>query len=318
MSQTPGHRGDRPQAPSSKKAPTASTTQDLSPRRLLQAYGIRPRKGLGQHFLASSEPLQAIVEAADLGPDDVVLEVGPGLGVLTHALSHGAGQVIAVEIDPTMRKVLADQLGHRENLRVVDADILRADPSELLGLPPEAEGRIKGYKVVANLPYQITSAALRHLLDAKVRPEKLVVMVQKEVADRILADDGKQSILAVALRYYAQPSRVVEVPRDCFHPPPRVDSSVVMLDLMERPAVDVEAQRFFKVVRAGFSLKRKQLKNSLANGMQIEAAQAVAVLEAADIDPRRRAETLSLDEWAAICHQLEATAIQNQDGAAGS
>jgi 16S rRNA (adenine1518-N6/adenine1519-N6)-dimethyltransferase len=289
-------------------------SQDLSPRRLLQAYGIRPRKGLGQHFLASSHPLEAIVAAAELGPEDTVLEVGPGLGVLTHALSHEAGRVVAVEIDATMRRVLADQLGHRENVEVVDADILRSDPAELLGLPPEAEGRIEGYKVVANLPYQITSAALRHLLDARVRPESMVVMVQKEVADRILAQDGKFSILAVALRYYALPSRVVEVPRECFHPPPRVDSSVVKLELMKQPAVDVDAQAFFGMVRAGFSLKRKQLKNSLANGLQIESKLATDLLESAGIDPKRRAETLLLEEWAALCHQRDAIAARDDDG----
>jgi 16S rRNA (adenine1518-N6/adenine1519-N6)-dimethyltransferase len=275
--------------------------RDLDPRTLLAYYGIRPRKGLGQHFLAASEPVARIIEAAELGPEDTVLEVGPGLGVLSHDLSRHAGKVIAVELDPLMRQVLADQLGHRENLHVVDADILSVDPAELLGYGPEVQGRQLQYKVVANLPYQITSAVLRHVFEARVQPELAVVMVQREVADRILAEPGRMSILAVAMQLYARPSRVTEVPAALFHPPPKVDSTVLRMDVYERPPVDIDNREdFFRVVRAGFSQKRKQLKNSLAAGLDLESAPVLAALEAAGVEARRRAETLSLEEWAGL------------------
>ncbi|MFI0608918.1 MAG: 16S rRNA (adenine(1518)-N(6)/adenine(1519)-N(6))-dimethyltransferase RsmA [Anaerolineae bacterium] len=278
---------------------------DASPRRLLQYYGLKPDKKLGQHFLADAGPVRAAVEAAELGPEDVVLEVGPGLGILTHALSDRAGRVIAVELDARMRKVLADQLGHRANLRVVDADILGVDPADLMGAPAEARGRLAGYKVVANLPYQITSAVLRHLLEARVRPERLVVMVQKEVAERILATPGAMSILAVAVQLYARPSLVQLVPPEAFLPPPNVDSALLRLDVYADLAVPVrDVERFFQVVRAGFGQKRKQLRNSLSAGLSLSTGEATELLLGCGIDPQRRAETLSLEEWAGLAGSL--------------
>lgn len=271
---------------------------DASPRRLLQYYGIKPDKRLGQHFLADAAPVRAAVEAAELGPADLVLEVGPGLGILTHALTERAGRVIAVELDARMRKVLADQLGHRENLTVVDADILAVDPAALIGAPEATSGRLAGYKVVANLPYQITSAVLRHLLEARVRPERLVVMLQKEVAERIMAQPGDMSILAVAVQLYARPSLVCLVPPEAFLPPPKVDSAILRLDVypdLALPLADLD--RFFRVVRAGFGQKRKQLRNSLAAGLGLSTREAGERLTANGIDPQRRAETLSLEEW---------------------
>ncbi len=284
-------------------APTLDLRGDASPRRLLQVYGLKPDKRLGQHFLADSGPVRAAVEAAELRPDDRVLEVGPGLGILTHALCARAGQVVAVELDGKMRQVLADQLGHRANLRAVDADILSADPAELIGAPPEARGRLAGYKVVANLPYQITSAVLRHLLEARVRPERLVVMIQREVAERILARPGDLSLLAVAVQLYAEPSLVTVVPPEAFLPPPKVDSAILRLDVRPLPLLslgEAELEGFFRVVRAGFGQKRKQLRNSLAAGLALSPAAAAELLERAGIDPRRRAETLSLEEWGGL------------------
>ena len=282
-----------------------SLSLDASPRRLLQYYGLKPDKKLGQHFLADAGPVRAAVEAAELGPEDVVLEVGPGLGILTHALSDRAGRVIAVELDARMRKVLADQLGHRANLTVVDADILGVDPARLIGAPEGLRGRLAGYKVVANLPYQITSAVLRHLLEARVRPERLVVMVQKEVAERILAAPGDMSILAVAVQLYARPSLVQLVPPEAFLPPPNVDSALLRLDVYADLAVPVrDVERFFQVVRAGFGQKRKQLRNSLSAGLSLSTGEATELLLGCGIDPQRRAETLSLEEWAGLAGSL--------------
>jgi 16S rRNA (adenine1518-N6/adenine1519-N6)-dimethyltransferase len=273
----------------------------LNPRAILQHHGLRPNKRLGQHFLLDRAHLARIVAAADLQPSDVVLEVGPGLGVLTDALALGAGHVVAVEVDPAMRRVLASTVRNHANVEIVAADVLRIAPEVLIGAADAPGGRRAGYKVVANLPYQITSAVLRHILEARVQPERAVVMVQKEVADRILATPGDMSILAVSVQFYAHPSRVSIVPASAFHPRPQVDSSVLRLDVYAAPPVAVpDVAAFFRAVRAGFGQKRKQLRNSLAAGLHIPPADAVVALETAGIDPRRRAETLSLLEWAAL------------------
>ncbi|MCE7939513.1 MAG: 16S rRNA (adenine(1518)-N(6)/adenine(1519)-N(6))-dimethyltransferase RsmA, partial [Chloroflexi bacterium CFX6] len=272
-----------------------------NPRDLLRRYGLRPRKGLGQHFLVDPSHLARIVDAAELAPTDAVLEIGPGLGVLTAALARAAGRVVAVEIDPGMRAVLADVLAGLPNVAIVPADILAVEPADVLGLGADAVGRCPGYKVVANLPYHITSAVLRHVLEARVVPERAVVMVQKEVADRILAGPGDMSILAVAVQLYARPSRVSVVPAGAFYPPPKVDSAVLRLDVYPSPPVDVgDVDVFFRVVRAGFGQKRKQLRNSLAGGLGLPAEVAGALLRQAGIDPSRRAETLTLEAWAAL------------------
>jgi 16S rRNA (adenine1518-N6/adenine1519-N6)-dimethyltransferase len=273
----------------------------LDPRAILRRHGLRPRKRLGQHFLTDRAHLVRIVAAADLVATDIVLEVGPGLGVLTDALAQHAGHVVAVEVDPGMRHVLASTLVGRGNVEIVAADVLRVAPDELVGATDMPAGRLAGYKVVANLPYQITSAVLRHILEARVRPELAVVMVQREVAERILAAPGDMSILAVAVQFYAHPSLVDIVPAAAFYPSPQVDSAVLRLDVHAASPVGVtDVPAFFHVVRAGFGQKRKQLRNSLSAGLGITPAAAVLVLAAADIDPTRRAETLALDEWARL------------------
>jgi len=279
------------------------------PAELLQRHGIHARKGLGQHFLVDRAHLARIVNAAELKPDDVVLEVGPGLGVLTEALSDRAGHVIAVEIDEAMRAVLHERLASRANLRIVAADVLETDPAELvagaLGARAPQRGRVAGYKVVANLPYYITSAVLRHVLEARLRPERCVVMVQREVAERMMAGPGQMSILAVATQLYAHPSRVAIVPGGAFYPRPKVDSAVVRLDVHPNLAVDVaDVDAFFEVVRAGFGQKRKQLRNSLASGLDLPPPTIVTALEAAGVSPKRRAQTLALAEWAAVARSL--------------
>ncbi|MFN2115986.1 MAG: 16S rRNA (adenine(1518)-N(6)/adenine(1519)-N(6))-dimethyltransferase RsmA [Anaerolineae bacterium] len=282
--------------------PTSPSQFELGrPSELLKRFGVRPRKGLGQHFLVSRSHLARIVGAAELGPSNVVLEVGPGLGVLTDALARRAGRVVAVEIDPGMRRILGETLRQHKNVEVVAADVLKVDPAALIGAPPAPERIEPGYKVVANLPYNITSAAIRHLLEAPVKPERSVLMLQREVADRILATPGDMSILAVAVQFYATPSLVTTVPAGAFHPRPKVDSAVLSLDTHSALPVDVrDTKLFFRLVRAGFGQKRKQLRNSLAAGLGLDTAAAAALLESAGIDPRRRAQTLSLEEWSRL------------------
>lgn len=265
-------------------------------KRLLQHYGLRARKGLGQHFLIDREVLARIVQAADLGPADTVVEVGPGLGILTRELAQRAGRVVAVELDPALIAVLGDVLRGVPNVEVVQADILKFDQGAYLGGKP--------YKVVANLPYYITSPTLRHFLEAKVKPTCLVVLLQKEVGQRIAARPGEMSLLAVSVQLYGDPTVVGFVPESAFFPSPKVDSAILRIDVYDRPVVDVDPELFFKVVSAGFSQPRKQLHNALQRGMWMPPGGALQALREAGIDEKRRAETLDVDEWARLCRAM--------------
>jgi 16S rRNA (adenine1518-N6/adenine1519-N6)-dimethyltransferase len=259
---------------------------------LLRAHDLRPRKGLGQNFLSDPVALGRIVAAADLSREDVVLEVGAGVGTLTRPLAEQAGHVLALELDAGLVGVLRDQLADLPNVKVLQGDVLRFSVSRF----PH-----RGYKVVGNLPYYITSAVLRHFLEKVPRPRLMVVTVQREVAERIVAEPGKMSLLAVSVQFFGQPRIVARIPAGAFYPPPKVDSAVVRVDVGEQPSVPLEEgideASFFRVVRAGFSQKRKTLRNSLSAGLGLSPVSAMEALEQASIDPRRRAETLSLPEW---------------------
>jgi 16S rRNA (adenine1518-N6/adenine1519-N6)-dimethyltransferase len=259
----------------------------------LSALGIRPKKGLGQNFLVDPAHRARIVAAADLTPDDTVLEVGPGPGVLTELLAQQAGRVVAVELDDRLVPFLRERFAGQDYVRIVHADILETDPAELTEGQP--------YKVVANLPYYITSAVIRHLLESNPAPEVLVLTVQREVAERMVAQPPDMSLLALGTQFYATGKIVARIPAGAFYPAPKVESAVVRLDRRAQPvANDITAERFFEVARAGFSQPRKQLRNSLAAGLGIAPAQVEAWLSSAGIDPKRRAETLSLGEWVAL------------------
>jgi 16S rRNA (adenine1518-N6/adenine1519-N6)-dimethyltransferase len=268
-------------------------------KRLLRQSGLRARKSLGQHFLADTSVLQPIVEAAELCQADTVIEVGPGLGILTAELVKRAGNVVAVELDTRLASLLKRRLASLTNLRVINADILKVSLSELL------EGT-SHYKVVANLPYYITSPVLRYFVEASPKPSLMVVMVQKEVGEAIVAGPGEMSLLAVSLQAYSEPRIISHVPAQCFYPQPKVDSVILRFDLLPEPAVKVaDMDGFFDLVRAGFSSPRKQLHNSLAHSLGMEPAEITLLLEGANIDSKRRAETLSLEEWAKLYEILE-------------
>jgi len=268
-------------------------------KRLLRQSGLRARKSLGQHFLVDASVLQTIIEAAELSSADTVIEVGPGLGILTAELVKRAGNVVAVELDTKLASLLKRRLASLANLRVINADVLKLSPSELL----EEKSH---YKVVANIPYYITSPVLRHFVEASPKPSLMVVMVQKEVGEAIVAGTGKMSLLAVSLQVYSKPRIISHVPAQCFYPQPKVDSVIVRFDLLSEPAVKVaDMDGFFDLVRAGFSLPRKQLHNSLAHSLGMEPAEITLSLEAANIDSKRRAETLSLEEWVMLYDVLE-------------
>ena len=269
-------------------------------KNLLRQSGLKARKSLGQHFLIDESVLGIIIEAAELSVKDTVIEVGPGLGILTRELARNAGNVIAVELDNELASLLQRSMASMSNLRVVNADILKIKLSQLLG------GKMD-FKVVANLPYYITSPVLRYFVEATPRPSLMVMMVQKEVGQAIVAGPGHLSLLAISLQIYSQPKIVLQVPAKSFYPQPNVDSVILRFDMLPEPAVKVaDMNAFFEVVKNGFSSPRKQLHNSLAHGMGMKSAEVTPSLLQADIDPQRRAETLSLDEWAKLYEVIQA------------
>lgn len=263
----------------------------------LRELTIRPSKGLGQHFLTDRGLVARIAAVAGLAPGATVVEVGPGLGILTRALLDRvgpAGRVVAVELDRRLAAWVRAELGAHPALTVVEGDVLRQAPAALA--PDDAP-----YALVANLPYTITSAVLRHFLDSPRRPAGLTVMVQREVAERIVARPPAMSILAVAIQFYGLPTIALRVGRGAFLPPPKVDSAVVHVAVRERsPLPEREIAPFFAIVNAGFGQRRKQLLNSLAAGLHLPKPPLLAALAAAGIAPDRRAETLTVEEWLAL------------------
>lgn len=270
-------------------------------RKLLRRHGLRARKRLGQHFLVDADALQAVLNAAALTSHDTVIEVGPGLGIMTEELARRAGWVIAIELDDSLADILQDSL-HHGNVVILNQDILGVKPEDLFRYgPTSVPAGMTSYKVVANLPYYITSPVLRHFLEASVKPEVMVVMVQKEVAETIAAGPGKRSLLSIAVQLYGRAEIVRVVPAASFYPAPEVDSAIVLIDVYREPPVCVtDEAAFFRLVKAGFSAARKQLANSLANGLSISRREAVVCLDRAGIDAKRRAETLEIEEWAAL------------------
>ncbi len=269
----------------------------MNDRHLLDGRGIAPKKSLGQSFLHDPHTLEKIVALAELPPGATVLEIGPGTGNLTRALARAAGRVIAVEVDDRLIPLLQDTFADQPHVEIVHGDILTLDLAGKLGDTP--------YILVANLPYYITSAILRHVFERMPRPQRIVVTVQREVAERLVAAPGDMSLLAVSVQFYGQPRIALRLSAGAFWPRPDVDSAVVRIDVHERPPVDVPDEAlFFRVVRAGFGQKRKQLRNAISAGLGLDKAAADALLQAAGIDPQRRAETLSLEEWAALARAV--------------
>jgi len=249
-------------------------------------------KSLGQNWLYDREVLSAIANCAEISKNDTVLEIGPGLGTLTSELLRRAEKVIAVEFDSELARKLPDQFPGK-NLEVVTADILKFD---LSNMPV-------GYKVVANIPYYITNKIVQMLMTAKNKPVTTVLLVQKEVAQRLAAKPGKMSILAISAQVFAEVSLGDVIPAKMFNPVPKVDSQVVILKTRQSSILnDINESDFFKVVKAGFSSKRKKLRSSLAGGLKLPKDEIEAILKKAAIDPNVRAETLSLSDWVRLTH----------------
>ena len=278
---------------------TSSAQPAPALRALLARYGLRPKKSLGQNFLIDINALRRIVDAAVLSPEDVVVEVGPGPGLLTRELLARGGSVIAVEKDEAMARLVRRELGGDPRLTVIDGDMLEVEPSSLL---PESG---KPYKVVANLPYYVATPILRRFLEATNRPASMVVLLQREVAETVAAKPGQMGLLSVAVQYYAVPTIVGIIHPGSFYPPPKVDSAIVRLDVLEQPAIDVAPGYFFEVAKAAFSARRKQIANPLSRGLGLDKAAVLEALGAAGLTPQRRAESLSLLEWEALCRAIE-------------
>lgn len=257
---------------------------------LLKRHGLRAHKGLGQNFLQDAEALDKIVSAAEIQRTDTVLEIGPGLGSLTRYLAVSAKEVVAVELDENLLPPLKAVLAPYQNVRLIHGDILKLSPNDLI--------TERDYIVVANIPYYITSAVIRHLLENEPKPRRVVLTVQKEVAQRICAQPGDLSLLALSVQIYGKPRLVAHIPAEAFFPAPKVDSAVLCVDIYAAPLIKEELlESFFKLIKAGFSQKRKTLRNSLSSGLHISPTNAANLLTRADIDPQRRAETLSIEEW---------------------
>jgi len=257
---------------------------------LLRDYGLKPKKGLGQNFLVDDTYLQRIVEAANVTESDEVLEIGAGLGSLTRHLAAAAGQVTAVEIDnqffPILKKVIKDF----SNIRLIEGDIMEIDPQAITSRA--------GYKVVANIPYYLTSNLIRRLLEVPLKPTLIALTIQKEVAQRICAEPGKMSLLSLGVQIYGKPVIAFSIPSTAFFPVPGVDSALLLVNLFEQPVIPVELlDGFFKLAKAAFMQKRKMLHNALAGAPGLGNGRAEELLSRSGIDPDRRAQTLALQEW---------------------
>ncbi len=260
---------------------------------------MRAKKRYGQHFLSDTNILNRIVEAAEITPGETVLEIGPGLGALTAVLAERAERVVAIEVDADLIDGLRERFAATPHVTIVEGDVLDMSPEEVLGLPADSRNH-DPYVVVANLPYNIAAPVLRRFLEAAVPPRRLVVMVQLEVAESIVAKPPRMTLLGTATQLYGDARIVMKVAPGAFSPPPKVESAVVRIDVSPQPKADVPIDAFFRIVRGGFGNPRKQLRNSLSFGLHVKQEIVDQVMALAGVDVMLRAQALSLDDWAAL------------------
>lgn len=253
-------------------------------KEILDQYNIKPSKGLGQNFLIDRIILDKIVKAAEIKPADIILEIGPGLGVLTQELAKKAKTVIAIEKDIKMCETLKENIKDLKNVEIIQNDILKLPISNYLR-----------YKLVANLPYYITSPVIRKFLEAENKPELMVLMVQKEVAQRICAKPPKMSLLAVSVQFYAKPEIIEYVSKQCFWPKPKVDSAIIKIKPTDK--IQIDADLFFKIAKAGFSQPRKQIAGNFRNVLKLSKEETELWLSQSKIGLTQRAESLDIESW---------------------
>lgn len=272
---------------------------------ILKRYQFSFQKKFGQNFLIDTHVLDKIIQAADIGKDDLVLEIGPGIGTMTQYLAEAAGKVVAVEIDKNLIPILEDTLGSYDNVRILNEDVLKVDIRKIVR--EENEG--KPIKVVANLPYYITTPIIMGLFEEHIPMVSITVMVQKEVADRMQTGPGNKDYgaLSLAVQYYASPYLVANVPPNCFMPRPKVGSAVIRLTCHDRPPVEVKDERLmFDIIRASFNQRRKTLANGLNNSEKLDFSKEMIIdaIERLGKGPGVRGEVLSLEDFASLSNHL--------------
>ncbi len=272
--------------------------EPLAVSSLMRDYGIKPKKGLGQNFLIDEACLAKIAEAAHIDKNTDVLEIGAGLGNLTRHLAAAARQVTAVEIDRQLIPILEKVTHEFLNVQIVQGDILELPVSDLMDVP--------GYVVAANIPYYITSVLIRYLLECTVKPSVIVLTIQREVARRICAEAGALSLLALSVQVYGSPKIAARIPAGAFYPVPKVDSAILVVDLYDQPMIpSAQLGYFFRLAKAAFTQKRKMLHNSLAGAPELNKEKAGLLLSRVDIDPKRRAQMLTINEWLRLTSAYE-------------
>ena len=278
-------------------------------RSLTEKYGFRVSKSLGQNFLMDQHIVDQIIKGSNIDEASLVIEIGPGLGVLTAAAAKKAGKVVAIEIDKKLLPILKETLGEYPNVEVIQGDILKTDLLPILEQNQKVGGRNReSIRVMGNLPYYITTPIIMKLLEERLPLSSITIMMQKEVGERIAAQPGTKAYgaLSLAVQYYATVTQVSKVSREVFFPKPNVDSIVLRLDLRKEAPVSLEnEQLFFDVIKAGFSQRRKTLRNTLSGLASLSREELEEAMEAAGIDPGRRGETLSMEEFAALSNQID-------------
>lgn len=265
-------------------------------KNLCEMHHIVPTKSKGQNFLFDQNIIEKIITSANLSKNDTVLEIGPGLGVLTDYLVEQSGKVVAVELDKKLINLLHFKYLSVKNLEIVEGDILKLK-IDSLNLP-------KSYKIVANLPYNITSNFIRNFLETNNPPSEMVIMIQKEVAKRIVAKVGDMSLLSLSVQFYCEPKILFEVGRNSFWPAPKVDSAVINLKLKNKFSFD-DPKLFFKIAKIGFSAKRKQLHNNLSNGLHLKSDQVKLAIKDSGLNEKIRAQDLAIDDWIKLIKNLK-------------
>ena len=276
-------------------------------RQLKDKYGFRFAKGLGQNFLTDPSVPEAMVRGAGISERDLVVEIGPGIGVLTCEAARAAGQVMTIEVDQRLLPILEETLQDYDNIEVINADVLQLDLKGLISQKLQ-EYQLEGVKIIGNLPYYITTPIIMKLLEDGVPADSITVMMQKEVADRICSQAGSRvyGAISVCVQYYCQTELLLDVPRHVFMPQPKVDSAILLLEMRQQKAAEVSNEElFFRCVRAGFGQRRKTLCNSLSGAGNFPKDLIREVLNAAGIEESRRAETLTIEEFARIANQLD-------------
>ena len=272
-------------------------------RYIMKKYNIRANKSLGQNFLINNEVVEKIVNSSDISKEDMVIEIGPGLGTLTKYLLEKAGKVLCVELDTKMIKILQDRFSLYDNFELINKDILKVNLNEII-MENKKDGKIKNVKIVANLPYYITTPIIMKLLEEKLDIKSITVMIQKEVADRLIETPGGKNTGAIThtVYYYCESEKIMEVPNSSFIPEPEVTSEVIKLNLRDKPAVDIENTKvMFMIIKSAFMQRRKTLLNALTNTkVFINKEEGIRILKKLNLDENVRAEKLSIQDFANI------------------